>query len=577
MVILFWCGFVKLMLGDYHAARDVFERAYKIAERNRFEDHLAQIYCYLSLIDTALGDFDTGRKLAESGLGLVRKMGNASDASSASIGNLQARALSLCMLGETEKALEDISNACQLCEAKDNKWLAVTSLVHAGMIHQYIGENEKALMFFEKAEALCKENRYTDNELLCRLARIALAPELPDRGELRREIAAIMDALKARATVVLLSPSYLLIVQIEQRLGNAKGALQALENAIAIDEKSECIVWWKLYGRMIMPTLIAEFAMGKHLGFLSRVFACMGDEAISRLRRFNSSDRPEVRKAARELTKNLSQSSPQPIKVKMLGNFELIKGGETIDAASWKSKKALFIMKYLAAHHSKGFVPREVLMELLWPDKDSIAAAKNLNTALTSLRKTLEPEAKWGYSSYIKSSGESLRVHLQGGSVDYEEFLSKIKEAERARINGDRTIYLQRLHEAEALYAGDFLAEDPYDDWCQAIREDLRRRFVELLILIAREYEKHGDMERSVSYLEKVASIDPGREEICRRLMEQYHHIGNRSGLERAFKRCRDYLSKNLDLAPSRETVELYKRLHTVDGESEATSRPPPS
>jgi DNA-binding SARP family transcriptional activator len=220
------------------------------------------------------------------------------------------------------------------------------------------------------------------------------------------------------------------------------------------------------------------------------------------------------------------------------------------------------VLKYMAANREKRLVPREVLMELLWPDSDPERSSKNLNMALTSLRKTLEPAAPRGKSAYIISSGESLYLEVGGGGwVDAELYRNKISEAKNAKAAGNHDLCLEALHEAEGLYRGDFLEEDLYEEWCRGERESLKEEYLELLQDISNEYLGRCKDSEALRYVEKAIAADPGREGLYRNLMEICGKMGDRAGIERAFKRCSEYLRENFDVSPSRETEELYHSL----------------
>ncbi len=82
-----------------------------------------------------------------------------------------------------------------------------------------------------------------------------------------------------------------------------------------------------------------------------------------------------------------------------------------------------------------------------------------------------------------------------------------------------------------------------------------------LLTDIAHEYARREEYAEALGYLEEALAADPGLEASYRCEMEIRSRLGDRSGVERAFMRCRDYLSENFDVSPSSETVALYRRL----------------
>ncbi len=561
-MLLAWCGLGYLILGNYHLALELLQRARRASEEEDLASYLPDVYCNLSITHSALGDPEEGLKMAERGLEVSRRIGGEEPAGLGMMKNLQARALAWALLGKRDKAWEDIQESGRLYGENAERWEVINIRVFAGMIALDAGDIPGAVEYFRTAEGLYREKRFRDDEMLCRLSRLALTAEEKDREEVRREAADAFEVVTSRGAGVLFSAAHILQGCIEYKLGDIDGACRRLAEAVSIDEVSGGIGWWKAYARIALPLIVEVFGRGEHHEFLARILRLIGPDALPYLHSLKRSGNPKVRKLAREIAEDLEAESAAPLRIKMLGPFEVGVGEESIPPEKWKSKRALTILKYLAAHRSGGNVQREVLMELLWPDKTPASASKNLNMALTTLRKTLEPEAKWGESRYLVSSGESLRLHLgKGGWVDVELFQSKLQEARKAETSGMTAPYLRLLLEAESIYQGDFLAEDIYEDWCLPLREDLRRQYLEVLRRLAREYARCGEPAKAVPFLEKSMQLEPHNEEVCRFLMELYAALGDRAGVEKAFARCSSYLSRNYDIPISRETEERYRRL----------------
>ncbi len=280
------------------------------------------------------------------------------------------------------------------------------------------------------------------------------------------------------------------------------------------------------------------------------------------LRKLEKCNNTRVVTRARKLMESITSVLSEPLAIRMLGPIEMSRGERTLTADDWRSKKALTVFKYLAANTDMGFVPRDVLMELLWPESPTESAQKNLNAALTALRKTLEPEASRGESSYLITKGDSLRLELgTGGWTDLGLFREKLSQAEKAKEIGDFNLYFLALREAADLYKGEFCSEDLYEDWCQQERESLKNEYIELMGEIATEYLRRGDSPEALSRLEEAISKDPGREELYRKQMTICSQVGSRAGIEESFRRCNKYLWDNYEVSPSPETTELYQRL----------------
>ena len=85
-------------------------------------------------------------------------------------------------------------------------------------------------------------------------------------------------------------------------------------------------------------------------------------------------------------------SSPDALRVALLGGFRVTVGARIIDDTGWRRRTARTLIKLLALAPGHA-LPREQVMDLLWPDLDPAAAANNLRQALHAARQGLNPAA----------------------------------------------------------------------------------------------------------------------------------------------------------------------------------------
>src|SRR5690606_5471027 len=78
---------------------------------------------------------------------------------------------------------------------------------------------------------------------------------------------------------------------------------------------------------------------------------------------------------------------PWPVEVRLLGRFELRRGGERVDERT-ASGKPVELLKALACLGGRG-VHEHALTEALWPDADGDRARDALKTTLSRLRKLI--------------------------------------------------------------------------------------------------------------------------------------------------------------------------------------------
>ena len=164
-------------------------------------------------------------------------------------------------------------------------------------------------------------------------------------------------------------------------------------------------------------------------------------------------------------------AAPPEVAVRTLGGFRVFRDGEPVPASAWQSKKARTLLKVLIARRGRP-TPREALMELLWPGDDPVRLANRLSVALATLRAVLDPVKHHPPEYFVTTDREAVRLELAHVSVDVERFLAHADAGLAARRGGRTREALAHFEAAEALYAGDFLEEDAYEDWASALRED---------------------------------------------------------------------------------------------------------
>jgi len=248
------------------------------------------------------------------------------------------------------------------------------------------------------------------------------------------------------------------------------------------------------------------------------------------------------------------------LKVYLFGKFRVFQGEQEVPDKRWKSKKAQMIFKYLLYHRQKGYLKKDVLMELLWPEDDPVKTAKRFHVALASMRKTLEPEITRGTpSAYILRSGDAYRIDIRDeGYVDIDNFKNELKLAKKTKDSEESTDHLLK---AEAIYRDNFLEEDLYVQWCDEERERFKEEYLQLLEEIIKYYHVKKSYKKCIGYVKKYLLMDKYAEDIYQLLMTYYSQTGNKAMVKRTFKKCKDNIEKKLDCPLSKETEKLYHEL----------------
>jgi len=247
--------------------------------------------------------------------------------------------------------------------------------------------------------------------------------------------------------------------------------------------------------------------------------------------------------------------NPSSLEIHLLGLFRISVDGRAVDERRFTRRKPKQLIKLLAlqSHHQ---LHREQLMDLLWPDSDPEAAGNNLHKAIHMARHALEPSLKSvADSHFILTQGQHVMLRAPGTLwIDVDEFEKLVGDT-----NGSND--LKALEAALALYEGDLLAEDLYEDWAAARREQVRNAYQELLTRLARLHESRGEHKLAIGRLKELATSDSSNEETHRQLMRLYALNGNKHQALKQYQVCIDVLKKELGEEPERATRELHQQI----------------
>ncbi|HEX2914621.1 MAG TPA: BTAD domain-containing putative transcriptional regulator [Chloroflexia bacterium] len=249
------------------------------------------------------------------------------------------------------------------------------------------------------------------------------------------------------------------------------------------------------------------------------------------------------------------QLTDKTLRIYVLGRFEVEMGNRALTNEQWRNGKARSLFKILL--NRRGYqLSRYEAAELLWPELDLERAYNNLNQAVYSLRRTLEPGlTRASASIYLKT--DSTRIQLNPaliGWVDLEEFKRCYQQA---RLSGDLALY----EKAATLYAGDYLPEDLYEDWSVSRREGLRQEWTELLLQMAALYQARHMDDRYQHCLYRVLESDFSHEESAQKLLRALAESGRKEEALNFYRSFVTKLRQRLNLEPLEETRALYQAI----------------
>jgi non-specific serine/threonine protein kinase len=249
--------------------------------------------------------------------------------------------------------------------------------------------------------------------------------------------------------------------------------------------------------------------------------------------------------------------------IKLLGRFEVWREGTLLPAEAWPQAKTQALLKLLASERGRLF-KRDEILEALFPDLDPEKAAQNLHGRLSELRRALEPRLKKGTDSqFILSQGKQGYCFSKDAScwIDTEVFERRCAQAQSAEQAGKWSEALEHYQTAIALYSGEYLPEDRYEEWAGTFRDRWRERYVNALSGLAECRARQGDYLQAIEDCKKAIEIKPTCENIYRQQMLLQYLTGQKSEALQTYQRCLRVLQEQLDVIPAQETQKLYEAI----------------
>lgn len=251
------------------------------------------------------------------------------------------------------------------------------------------------------------------------------------------------------------------------------------------------------------------------------------------------------------------------LEIRALGTFQVLRDGVAVQRTEWQSKKARDLLKILVALRRP--VPREELMELLWPGVDPVRSANRLSVLLSMVRDVLHPAQTTEVA--LASDGSVVWLDRSLVSVDVEDFLAKAAEALDSHRRGspDSTALLEA---AVSAHTGDFLVADPYADWAEPLAEEVRATHIAVLRALSSRHHLAGEVDRAVQTTLRLLGKDPYDEPAHLDLVTVLMGAGR---LGEAHRHYRNYVRRMNEIEVAPQSMPR-RQVHRTAGATTPTS-----
>lgn len=198
-------------------------------------------------------------------------------------------------------------------------------------------------------------------------------------------------------------------------------------------------------------------------------------------------------------------------RIRFLGTFAVL----AVDGSdvSWRSRKAGQLLKILIARRGTP-IPREQLLDILWPGEPPAALVNRLAVAVSTVRSALDPLRVHPRDHFVTVDTHVVALNRDRIRVDGEEFLSRAESALAAAEDRQRTATAASADDYAELcelvdgFPGAAFPDEPYARWAEPLRRDITSRFCAVAHVLARESALRGDHVKRIDVYGRILDAD---------------------------------------------------------------------
>jgi DNA-binding SARP family transcriptional activator len=250
------------------------------------------------------------------------------------------------------------------------------------------------------------------------------------------------------------------------------------------------------------------------------------------------------------------------IRISLFGPFSFTVDGRQV---RFPTRGAERLLAYLLLKRGRP-VPRRTLAGTLWPDSDDVRAARNLNTTLWRVRRTLADQM----IQNVRFQSDQVQIATMIDTTEIDVIKFHALAADVSRLSGEKR--MSAMLQAEGLYTGDLL-EGFDDEWVVPERAATRTQYISILSQLVAASLTSENYAPGLTYAGKLVAMDPLNEDGHRAVMLLSFLSGNRSGALAHYRQLKLLLNAELGVEPSRETVDLWSHIQSGGSDSSMLRR----
>ncbi|MDO9557579.1 MAG: BTAD domain-containing putative transcriptional regulator [Coriobacteriia bacterium] len=561
-------GAYALALGDYQASADIIADlvrdpdvplSFAIQARGNY----AALICETGRLERAL-------EIARDASDRCRKTGLVLPAET--IRGTQAAVLA--GLGDTRGSVDMMRCCLEACVQSGDVYYAEIErnylsviLRSAGRFDESLAESERSYGYFAAKGGFAVNQGWAEAELAASLLAVGDVSSAVQHAE---HALSLVEKLGARQHIL---KCHLVLAEVCRQTGDGKAARATLLSDVDYI-RSENANWMTAMYVRAFPGLLGLVAAAAGVDQLPvhmlRMIMPEYARAALPLARDVLDEAEWKRLAVRLLgekdaaTLEASVLGEPLLNVRLFGGLEVMTPDGVVPDRAWKKRKARLLFMMLVTRQGRD-VPRDLLLEHLWPDMDEERAKNNFYVIWSAMKRALLSAGKVSSCPYVEHVGGICRVVRPLVRSDLDDFDQAAAELGEAEASGDLAAALAAIRRLREIYRSDLLPSEIYDDWFRPLRERYRVQFGDAMLRAGRMCHDAGDAEQALVVIRAGLEHDSWREDLYQAAMRYQIDIGQRSGAVDMFIACRTYLSEDLGLDPSVETRRLYEEVLAME------------
>ena len=250
------------------------------------------------------------------------------------------------------------------------------------------------------------------------------------------------------------------------------------------------------------------------------------------------------------------------LELRLLGGLDLRRAGDDPLTAVLAQPKRLALLAWLALAPGAGFVRRDSIAALLWPEQDQEHARGSLRQALRFLRRELGEDA-------IRNRGDE-EIGLDASLVWCDA------------VAFQRALDAGALEDAAALYRGPLLdgffvsgVSAEFEQWLESERSRIRGLAGGALWSAANRLADRGAFTDAIAAARQAAQLTPDDESGFRQLLSLLDRAGDRAGAIAAYGQFAARLDTEYSARPAAETQRLIEAIRARSEPHHTATTPP--